>query len=130
MTWLAAVTPVDQATSSFISYIVSFGAIGIFALLAGWLLLRGWRLMSPAELEKIREDARNEGRADLLAERDRVIGEKHTAEQQRDEAMQVATSQLVPLLVSFTAATQALLPLLQRLVAQPGKQLRRGDQTW
>jgi hypothetical protein len=137
--WLSAVyqqvpgsvTPIDQATSSLVSYIVSFGAIGIFTLLAGWLLLRGWRLVSPAELESIREKARDEGRADLLAERERIIGEKHAAEDQRDEALQVARDQLFPLLTNFTAATQALLPILQGQVARGGKPpLRRGDQHW
>ena len=139
MVWLSAVyqqvpgsvTPVDQATSSLISYIVSFGAIGVFALLAGWLLLRGWRLVSPAELESIREKARDEGRADLLAERERIIGEKHAAEDQRDEAMTVARDNLVPLLANFTSATQALLPILQGQVSQrSSKTLRRGDQQW
>jgi hypothetical protein len=111
-------TPIDQATASLVSYVVSFGVLGVFALLAGWLLLRGWRLVSPAELAAIRKAAREESRADLIAERDRILAEKQQAEDQRDEAMQVATSQLVPLLISFTATTQALLPLLQSLVSQ------------
>lgn len=111
-------TPIDQATSSLISYIVSWGVLGIFALLTGWLLLRGWRLVSPAELAAMRDSARTESRADLVAERDRLLAEKQQAEDQRDEAMQVASSQLMPLLISFTSSTQALLPLLQNLVGQ------------
>lgn len=111
-------TPVDSATASLVSYIVSWGVLGIFALLAGWLLLRGWRLVSPAEVAAMREAARTEARADLIPERDRALTEKQQAEDQRDAAMQVARDQLTPLLISFTAATQALLPLLQGLVGQ------------
>jgi hypothetical protein len=126
----ASVSPIDGASETVVGYILGFGPLGLVALALAWLLFRGYRLVPPGFEGVTRDAARADARADLIAERDRIIAEKHIVEEQRDEAMQVATGQLVPLLVSFTASTQALLPLLQRLVAQPGKQLRRGDQGW
>jgi hypothetical protein len=126
----ASVTPIDSASESVVGYLLSYGPLGIIAVAIAYLLFRGYRLVPPGFEAATRDAARADARADLLAERDRIIAEKHAVEEQRDEAIQVATGQLVPLLVSFTAATQALLPLLQRLVTQPNKQLRRGDQGW
>lgn len=136
MLWLAAalaqgpgtsVSPVDAASSSIVGYVLSYGPVGIVALALGWLLFRGWRLISPSGETAIRGSAR----ADLIAaqdrmirerdaERDRILGEKHEAERQRDEAMRLAQDQLIPLLLSFTSATQSLLPLLQNLISQRG----------
>jgi hypothetical protein len=127
----SSVSPLDTATDSLIGEIASYGLLGILTLAVCFLWYRGWRLVPPGFETTVRDAARMDARADLIAERDRAIAEKHTAEQQRDEAMTVASSQLVPLLLSFTSATQALLPLLQALVGQGGKQpLRRGDQKW
>jgi len=114
----ASVTPVDAASDSIVGYVLGFGPLGIIALALGWLLFRGWRLISPAGEAAMRDAARTESRADLVAERDRLLAEKQQAENQRDEAMQVARDQLTPLLISFTSSTQALLPLLQNLVGQ------------
>jgi hypothetical protein len=88
----ASVTPVDSAASSIVGYITGFGALGIaaLALASGWLVPKGTA--------------------------DRLIKEKQQAEEQRDEALKIATHELVPLLTSFTATTSALIPLLQEVV--------------
>jgi threonine dehydrogenase-like Zn-dependent dehydrogenase len=114
--YVASVTPVDQATGSVTGYIIGYGPLGIIALAMAWLMFRGWRLASPDREAAIRES----GRADLLKELERVLAEKHQAEDQRDDAMRFATDQLVPLLTSFTATTAALIPLLQELVRYQG----------
>lgn len=125
-----SVTPVDTATNSFLTYILSFGAIGVFLLVLSWLFWKGWRLVSPAKdaERQAKEDenlarARTEARADLLdqiarlerqaeqAQRDKKAAEDALAEQQK-----FAQVQLIPLLVNFTNATSALIPLLQGLV--------------
>jgi hypothetical protein len=124
-----SLTPIDSASESVVGYILGFGPLGIVALAMAWLLLRGWRLVPPGFESSVRDAARADARADLIAERDRIITEKQQVEDQRDEALQVARDQLLPLLVNFTASTQALLPILQGQVAQ-GKPLRRGDQKW
>jgi hypothetical protein len=127
----SSVSPIDSATDSLIGEVCSYGLLGILTLAVCFLWYRGWRLVPPGFETTVRGAARMDARADLIAERDRIIAEKREVEEQRDAAMQVASSQLVPLLVSFTATTQALLPLLQTLVGQGGRQqLRRGDQKW
>lgn len=108
----ASVTPIDSASDSVVGYVLGFGPLGLVVLALAWLLFRGWRLVSPEAAAAIRE----EGRKDLVAERDRLIAEKHAAEQQRDEAAKVA-SDLAPLLSSFIASTGALIPILQGIIA-------------
>lgn len=116
MSWLAllaggppsSVTPVDAGSNSIVSYLLSFGPLGVFALAMVWLLFRGWQLVSPAAAAAIRKDAREQGRADLERENTRLIAE-------RDEALKTAQA-LVPLLASFTSTTTALIPLLQELL--------------
>ena len=110
------VTPLDNAGNSVIGYLLSFGPLGIFALAMAWLSFKGWRLMSPKDAARARREAREEGRADLIAERDRVLEEKHKAESERDEALRTARTELVPLLQSFVATTSTLVPLLQEIV--------------
>ena len=102
-------TPVGTATTDLVTYITSFGVLGLVAL-AFFA-----RRIVPASMVK---EAREEARADIKAELDRTIAEKHAAEEQRDEALRIAQSQLVPLLIQFTSATQSLLPLLQELVSR------------
>ena len=113
-----SVTPVDAATSSITGYILGFGPLGIFALVMAFLLFRGWRLMSPAALDAERAAARTDSRGDLLEERTRIIGEKTHAEEQRDEALHIAQTQIAPLLLQFNGTVTALLPLLQEMVAR------------
>jgi hypothetical protein len=119
--WLAilassGVTPVDYAADSITGYILGFGPIGIIALAFAFR----W-IVPGRSVEKAVEQARTEARADLIAERDRLLEEKREAEEQRDEQLKIAQTQLVPLLVNFTATTTALIPLLQQAVrAQEG----------
>lgn len=61
---------------------------------------------------------------DIKGQRDREIAEKRAAEQQRDEALRMATEQIVPLLTTFVATTQSLIPLLQDLVSSREAQAR------
>jgi hypothetical protein len=125
VTWLAfaltqgpgaSVTPVDAATSSVVGYVLGYGPLGVIALALAYLFFKGWRLMSPARETVITGEGRAQARADLEKELDRVLAEKRQAEEQRDEAVKMAQTQLVPLLVQFTATTTALIPLLQELV--------------
>lgn len=101
------VTPIDSATSSIVSYVLGYGLAGLIALAFAF------RFIVPASVLK---EARENARADLKAELERVIAEKQAAEEQRDEALRLAQTQLVPTLISFTAASQSLIPLLQELV--------------
>jgi hypothetical protein len=97
------VTPLGAATGDIVTYILSFGVLGVVALALAFRFL-------------VPKGTVEAARADLLAELDRVRAEKTKAEEQRDEALRIAQTQLVPLLTSFTATASALLPLLQELV--------------
>ena len=115
MTWTllsditASVSPVGTATSDIVTYILSFGPVGVVALAFAF------RFIVPA---KAVDDAAHRAREDLIAERGRLIDEKTRAEEQRDDALRLAQTHLVPLLTTFTATTSALLPLLQELVSR------------
>jgi len=124
--WLAAsnVSPLTSASGDIVSYIVSYGPLGIIALALAWVLYKGWQVVSPARLAAIRDDAR----ADLVAENKRLIDEKHAAEQVRDEALRMANDQIVPVLASFNATMSALLPVLQDLVARGETRATRSRQ--
>lgn len=102
-----SVTPLGSVTGDAVSYLLSFGAIGIGVVLFGLGFIVPRSTMTTAVAS---------ARADLVAENARIIAEKEQIAEQRDEALKLATDQLVPMLVSFTAATQSLLPLLQELV--------------
>jgi hypothetical protein len=102
--------PLDAA----VSQILGYGILGIVALALAL------RFLVPKGAV---EDARNEARADLISQVGRLEKQieelrrdKKAVEEQRDDAQQFTTSQLVPLLVQFTGATSALIPLLQELV--------------
>jgi hypothetical protein len=104
MTWLAsAVTPVGAATGDIVTYILGYGVLGIVALAFAF------RYIVP-------RSAISDGRQDLLREIEQLRQEKEHAEQQRDEAMRIAQTQIVPLLTTSTASFQSLIPLLQDLV--------------
>ena len=118
----SSVTPVDNAASSIVGYVLSYGPLGIITLALAWLFYKGWRLVSPSTAAADRETARE----DLIAERDRVIVEKQQAEDQRDEALTVARDQIGPMLSSFVAATGTLIPLLQEIIREPHTRRRRG----
>lgn len=110
------ITPVDQATGSAVGYVLGFGPLGLVTLALAYLLYKGWRLVPPDRDASIRASARDEARADLIEERARVLAEKTRIEQERDEAQRFTQANLVPLLTNFTAATSALIPLLQELL--------------
>jgi hypothetical protein len=122
----ASVSPLDSASDSVVGYILGFGPLGIVALALAWLTFKGWRLISPAGEAAMRDAARNESRADLLAERDRLLTEKQQAEDQRDEALTIARDQLTPLLQSFVATTSVLVPILQEIIRDSPARRRRG----
>lgn len=115
ITHLAAnVTPVDQATGSLVSYLLGFGPIGII------VLAFAFRFIVPRSAV---EDARKESRGDLIdqiarleRQAEQLQREKKGAETAAAEQMKFAQVQLVPLLINFTTATSALIPLLQELV--------------
>jgi hypothetical protein len=100
--WLIAtgsVSPVSAAAGDIVTYILGYGVLGVAAVL--FVL----RIIVPA---KAVDEARTQARADLLKENERLIAE-------RDSALQAAHD-LVPLLTSFVATSQSLIPLLQDLV--------------
>lgn len=78
--------------------------VGVCGLVA-WLFIAG-RIHSDSEIGRVTEALK---RAEERAAR---------AEQQRDEALTVATTQIAPILGNFVSTSQALIPLLQDLVRQ------------
>lgn len=133
-TLVASVTPAGSISSDLTTYITGYGPLGVALVIICLALWKGWRPVSPA----MRKADRDESRADLLAEierlcndhteeRTRLIAEKQAAEKQRDDALLMVQQQVVPLLVSFTAATQSLLPLLQNVVAMQQRDGSRRD---
>jgi hypothetical protein len=124
---------IDSAGSGIVTYLLGWGPLGIALVAVTWALIKGYRLVGPDAAIAMRE----EGRADLIAERDRIItdrtaerdrlvAEKREAERERDDALRVTRDQLIPLLINFTAATQSLLPILQGLASQGQRQRGEG----
>lgn len=113
MLWFPAlvtsVSPVSSVAGDITTYILGFGPLGV------GVVLYTLRVIVPG---KAVDEAREQARADLLKETERLITEKAEAERQRDEARKFATEQLVPLLGQFTAATSSLLPILQELIRE------------
>lgn len=119
----ASVTPADQVTGDLTTYVLSYGILGVAAVVLAWFLYKGWRLMSPSREAEIRKAVRDEARADLVTQVERLEREREQdqrdrkeAERQRDEALKFSQVNLIPLLVNFTNATTALLPILQQVV--------------
>lgn len=119
----APVNPADQVSGDLTSYVLSYGILGVAAVVLSWLAYKGWRLMSPAREAEIRKAVRDEARADLVTQVERFERQheqdqrdKREVGQQRDEALKYIQANLVPLLVNFTNATTALLPILQQVV--------------
>ena len=115
---LAAATGASAPLDSAVTAILGYGPLGVIALALSWLIFKGWRLIPPSREGEIRAGVREDARADLIRERDRVIAEKGKPEDQRDEAMKIAQTEIAPLLLQFTATSGALLPLLQELVSR------------
>lgn len=102
------VTPVDAFANSAIGYWLAGGTPAIVAFVLFWLYV--W----PGKLaRKIRDEAR----ADLAAENQRLREALTHAEHQRDEAMGIANEKLLPLLSNFVAITGGMVPVLQQVVA-------------
>jgi hypothetical protein len=99
--------PITAATSQLLGY----GVLGIAVIVLAWVVYQGSFVTEKAAAERV-----TAARADLLAENERLRTEKQKAEDQRDAALKVAQEQLVPLLTSFVATSQSLIPLLQELV--------------
>lgn len=59
----------------------------------------------------------------IKAERDRALSERDKADDQRDAMAATFQKELLPVLTKFLTTTEALLPLLQRMVDKAG-----GDQ--
>ena len=123
---LAADAGTPDPINSAISQILGFGVLGVVALALAF------RFLVPKGAV---DDARKEARGDLLdqigrLERDveRLERERDGIAQQRDEAQQFTSSQLVPLLVNFTNATSALLPILQDIVRHRDEQHREAGE--
>lgn len=89
---------------------LNYGVLGlvVVAILTGLLWAR-------PSVERVLAE-RDAHLASLTEERDRLIEEKARAEEQRDAAISIAQDKIVPLLTSFNATTQTLIPLLQELV--------------
>ena len=102
-----------------VSTILGYGVLGIVALALAL------RFLVPKGAV---DDARNEARTDLLAQverlekdNERLRQDKKAVEDQTGRGAAVHPAKLVPLLVQFTGATSALIPLLQELVSRaPG----------
>ena len=122
----ASVSPVDSASESVVGYVLGFGPLGVIVLALAWLLFRGYRLVPPGFEASTRDAARADARADLIAERDRILTEKQAVEDQRDDALTIARDQVAPLLSSFVGTTSALVPLLQEIIRDSPARRRRG----
>jgi hypothetical protein len=58
----SSLTPIHNASDSIIGCILGYRPLGLFALVLGWLLFKGWRL-TPRDLEaRIRDAARADAR--------------------------------------------------------------------
>jgi hypothetical protein len=91
--------------------ILGYGVLGVLALALAWITWKG----SFVPQRRV-DDLLAAARADLLRELESVHVELGKTQEQRDAAMKMATEQLVPLLTSFVATSQSLIPLLQELV--------------
>jgi hypothetical protein len=112
----ASVSPADQATGDLTSYIIGYGPLGVAVVVLAALAYKGWRLISPAREAEIRTAVRDDARGDLVDQVARLERQVAQLQEQRDEALKFTQSNLVPLLVNFTSATSALIPLLQEVV--------------
>jgi hypothetical protein len=115
----AEVTPAEPVTSSITGILVGYGPLGVFVLVMGWLFLKRWRFISPDEEAKIRQEAREEGRADLTTELQRADARAERAETRAAQAeakYDAVVEDLKPLLQSFVSVTSTLNPILQDIV--------------
>lgn len=78
---------------------VNFGVLGlvVVSLITGWLWTR-------PSVDR------------LVQEKERAVAERDRANEQRDAMAQVLQDKLLPVVTEFIITTQALLPILQRLI--------------
>lgn len=112
------VTPVDSAATSVVAYWLSFGAIAVVAFVLFYLYV--W----PGKLTR---NAREDARADLLKENDRLRAELTTERASNAELQEFVRNQLVPAVTSFTAVATSLIPLLQASISSRGSESGRGS---
>lgn len=102
--------PLDGA----VSLVLNYGVLGLvaLALVFRWLVPKG-----------AVEEAREQGRADVIAERDRAIARADKAEERADKAetdlkaaLRFTAERTAPMLEQFVSATSTLIPILQSLV--------------
>ncbi len=103
--------PVTGGGAELLAPFLGYGVVGVLVIVLAWVLWKGSFVRSSDADKRVIE-----ARADLLREIELVREEKQKAEDQRDAALKVAQEQLVPLLTSFVATSQSLIPLLQELV--------------
>lgn len=101
----------SSIVSAAVQTILGYGVLGVVALVLAWIVWRG-KFLPQERVDQLIAA----GRADLLRELDSVRADLLKTQEQRDAAMKMATDQLVPLLTSFVATSQSLIPLLQELV--------------
>ena len=82
---------------------IQWGVLGLVVLgfLTGWIHPR-------STIERVEK------------ERDRLLAERDKADDQRDAMAETFQKELLPVLTKFLTTTEALLPLLQRMVEKSG----------
>jgi hypothetical protein len=104
----------DGSIGSTVSYVLNYGILGVvaIALVFRWIVPRG-----------AVEEAREQGRADVIAERDRAITRADKAEARAEKAeadlkaaLRFTAEQTAPMLQSFVSSTGTLIPILQGIV--------------
>jgi hypothetical protein len=122
--------PDGAAASSITGLLLGYGPLGLAALVMGYLLfVKRWRFIGPDEEEKIRQEARTEGQAEL--DRANARADKAEARAERTEAKYDAVvDDFKPLLVSFVSVTGTLNPILQDIVrfGLPAQRNRRREE--
>lgn len=105
-------------TEQIIGRFLGYGIVGIICLVLAWIIYKGSFIRADTAAAMV-----TAGRADLLEENKRLREELASMRDQRDEAVRALGDQLIPMLLSFTSATQALLPLLQEMVRRRERQI-------
>jgi len=88
--------------SSIVSNIIASAGAGTAIMVVLFLTGMAWTKSSVDEIKRQRDAAEQRAKA---------------AEEQRDEALKLATDKMVPLLANFVSVTTVLIPLLQQVVA-------------
>jgi hypothetical protein len=125
-----ASTPIGSASGDLVSYILGYGVLGIgvlaimFRLLVPYWVMKESRDQAEARYQEAKtfwENQMRDARADWEAQLGRVLQEKQHAMDQRDAAMSLAQDRIVPLLTSFVAVSESLIPFMQSQVRDRGR---------